>query len=282
MNIYKKIRNLTFKNTRLKFPIASNPFISGDSFKLISDIVYYDNRKFNIGDNKNIIFSDINSLEYLESDLHLYSDKTIIIHNGDLPPSDLLREKIFNINSKLYSVNIKKKFSNENVIPIGIENYHYSNNGSLHYYNTNLFNKNFLFHKDNLILLSFNVNTNHNHRLKYKRIGESYGIKFIFPVDNDKYRNKLIKSKFVICPPGNGIDTHRFWEAIYHQTIPVVESQFYLFPHLNLPVYVVDDIEDFFKLSDYKKNEIANELSKKMYCNPIYMNYWIKEIYGNN
>lgn len=27
--------------------------------------------------------------------------------------------------------------------------------------------------------------------------------------------------KYAICPEGNGIDTHRFWECLYMNTIPI-------------------------------------------------------------
>ena len=28
--------------------------------------------------------------------------------------------------------------------------------------------------------------------------------------------------KFVACPRGNGIDTHRFWETLYRGSVPIV------------------------------------------------------------
>ena len=35
------------------------------------------------------------------------------------------------------------------------------------------------------------------------------------------YLDSLIRYKYVLCPEGNGIDTHRFWETIYAGSIPV-------------------------------------------------------------
>ena len=32
---------------------------------------------------------------------------------------------------------------------------------------------------------------------------------------------KTEKHKYAICPEGNGIDTHRFWESLYMNTIPI-------------------------------------------------------------
>lgn len=36
------------------------------------------------------------------------------------------------------------------------------------------------------------------------------------------YKKDLLDHKFVLCPRGNGIDTHRMWEALYCGVIPVV------------------------------------------------------------
>ena len=37
------------------------------------------------------------------------------------------------------------------------------------------------------------------------------------------YKQELLDHKFMLCPRGNGIDTHRMWEAIYCGVIPVVQ-----------------------------------------------------------
>jgi len=36
------------------------------------------------------------------------------------------------------------------------------------------------------------------------------------------YIKELSKYTYAICPEGNGLDTHRFWEALFLQTIPIV------------------------------------------------------------
>ena len=36
------------------------------------------------------------------------------------------------------------------------------------------------------------------------------------------YVEKLCESRFVVCPRGNGVDTHRIWETIYSGGVPVV------------------------------------------------------------
>lgn len=50
----------------------------------------------------------------------------------------------------------------------------------------------------------------------------------------------------VVCPRGNGLDTHRFWETLYLGSIPLVLSDSYmarLGNYLNLPVLTISDWE---------------------------------------
>ena len=46
--------------------------------------------------------------------------------------------------------------------------------------------------------------------------------------DYMEYLNNLKKHKFVISPPGNGIDCHRNWEALYLGCIPIVLDSFFI------------------------------------------------------
>ena len=38
------------------------------------------------------------------------------------------------------------------------------------------------------------------------------------------YRKLLAEFRFILCPRGNGIDTHRFWEVVYAGGIPIVKK----------------------------------------------------------
>jgi len=56
-----------------------------------------------------------------------------------------------------------------------------------------------------------------------------------------KYLSNLRTNSFVLCPEGNGVDTHRLWETLYMGGIPIVQKNVYLESLLNdLPVVQVD------------------------------------------
>ena len=126
-------------------------------------------------------------------------------------------------------------------------------------------------------IISFNVFTNPEHRFRISeacRLAGLPNIKLKVP----EYRKQLSASRFVICPPGNGVDCHRTWEAFYHKTIPVIEKESYLFSHIELPVLVYDDINEFLSLTDDEKLELYVKINSRFYP-AIYCDWWIARIF---
>ena len=96
------------------------------------------------------------------------------------------------------------------------------------------------------------------------------------------YRKKLINYMFVACPEGNGIDTHRFWEALYLNVIPVTTNKNFYSQFENLPILAINKWEDLGSFSEddlnlfYQKNKHKFKLIKY-----IWIDYWKKHIDGN-
>lgn len=61
----------------------------------------------------------------------------------------------------------------------------------------------------------------------------------------DEYLRGLASSYFCIAPRGNGIDTHRLWEALYLRTVPVVTRSIVTDQHPDLPLVVLEDWSHF-------------------------------------
>lgn len=58
------------------------------------------------------------------------------------------------------------------------------------------------------------------------------------------YLCRLAAAYFCLAPSGNGIDTHRLWEALYVGTVPVVTRSAITDQHPDLPLVVLDDWEE--------------------------------------
>lgn len=101
----------------------------------------------------------------------------------------------------------------------------------------------------NLVYMNFKIGTNPEKRqpvydlLKDKswvttRMG-SNGVNF------DNYIDNIYNHKFVVCPEGNGIDTHRLWETLYMGSIPIVKcDNENCFFYEDLPILIVDEWEE--------------------------------------
>ena len=264
-----------FKEYYQRLRISSFPFISGDTFLALADCaVIRDYPKpiyLTDPNNKESIFIEVDLMK-IESIFNLACTyKKVILHNSDTQPSKKLIEKLVKNNIYVFGTNIDYINDYVKPIPIGLENAHHKLNGNLNYYNPIDFfkvNK----QKKNLLLVSFSINN--LVRSKYIEILEKHNIQNLINLDLSIYRKLLAESYFVLSPPGNGIDCHRTWEAFYNNTIPVIEKKYYLFSHLDLPVYIVDDINDFLTLSDNDRINIYESIIKKN-KDQIYMKWWI-------
>jgi hypothetical protein len=57
----------------------------------------------------------------------------------------------------------------------------------------------------------------------------------------EPFLDEMTSHRFVLCPSGNGIDTHRLWEALYGRTIPVALAHFATDSFRDLPILFVED-----------------------------------------
>lgn len=90
---------------------------------------------------------------------------------------------------------------------------------------------------------------------------------------------------FSICPPGNGLDTHRTWESLLLGCIVIVKSSPMDRLYEGLPVVIIQDWseinqENFDKWSD----QYGDVLHNPQYRKRLELAYWIAQIrsYSNN
>lgn len=261
--------------------------ISGQDFIKIANVIFCPVQnnlycKYNID-----ILDDINKLDYPIVYTHMdhiitlfellknVNKKIILIsHNGDkCTPNIEIPECI----GKWYSQNVTIKSDKITSIPIGIENDVWFPEIGKRYKIIKKLNdqKTYI----NLLYINHDINTNIKERkepydlfknhwatLKCYKNGQNF----------DEYINDIYRHKFVLCPNGNGIDTHRLWETLYLKSIPIVTRSINTNFYTDLPICFVNnwyDITENFLLKEYDR--IANnqwDLSK------LDIKYWKNEI----
>ena len=212
----------------------------------------------------------------------------IVIGHSDIPTK--VRHQLllatFGVR-KIFGINLRQFGSLSNSIPLGLTNY--CDDSDLH---REIGDLNNLIEADKTsehcqsfsptYFASFNVNT--NTRVRRQVLGVLSKLqkpnKVLFSeVSYTKhklipYLRNLRQTPFVICPEGNGVDTHRLWETLYMGGVPVVEENSYLNEILkDLPVVVLpswDKLHDISYMQDCwgKIHESVWDFNK------IRLSYW--------
>ena len=199
---------------------------------------------------------------------------TLITHQSDIKIDNKLYSKKPKAISRWFSVNVSIEKKDLYSIPIGFANEHYKKNINPDIY----VKKNQSTNKSNYIYINFNPNTNFIEREnilnKYKNNKD-----FVIATNNSEmveYKNDLEKYKYVLCPPGNGIQTHRLWEAMYYGSIPVVKDSILYKSFKNLNIIFVDNFKNI-KIKELNKNINKQAIQYKEFFKDYYEVIFTKE-----
>jgi hypothetical protein len=248
--------------------------VTGNSFKVISnDFLDEEKTYIDIVKKPEIIFLKTDWIEVFKEKVLPQIDYPfkLITHNADRPsPSgnfDLLEDSRL---IKWYGMNCHIIHPKLQPIPIGIANEKWPHGDKdilLEVIDTNI-------PKTNLCYSNFNLTTNYVRR---PEIFEIIKTKKFIDTDTQKhtfknYLTKLKSYKYVISPPGNSIDCHRIWEAIYLGVIPIVEKHTAMDYFKDLPILFVDNFKDVTEqlLTDNYKAIKSKSIEKS--CMTFYKN----------
>lgn len=216
------------------------PHIHGDRFLKLAQIVlrkktrddYYEVKDWDKSNlvffedlppywfNPKLLFLNTEDVDELMNHLHKFQNPFILLtHNSDTN----VTEKYVPLceHPKLirwYTQNLCIQHPRVRFLPIGFANpiWPHGNYEMLTQIRSTLGEKMIPFYAN------FLVETNRKAREECLEKIEEKGI-YVFPRSPAPiYLDQLSKSIFCICPEGNGIDTHRFWESLYLLTVPIV------------------------------------------------------------
>lgn len=96
-----------------------------------------------------------------------------------------------------------------------------------------------------------------------------------------QYQERLRQYRFVVAPRGNGADTHRFWEALYADAIPVTRRTA-LSAALRaegIPMVEVDEWDELLRWTEDDLNEVSRSLPMRPSANPwLWDAFWRSRI----
>ena len=108
----------------------------------------------------------------------------------------------------------------------------------------------------------FNLNTHHSRNNCYNKLKDK--LEWNTSRSKEEYFIELAKHKYAICPRGNGIDTHRLWECLYLDVIPIVIKND--FPNIdNLPIIILNDWDEYKSFNLIFKNQLIEKLTLNYY-----------------
>jgi hypothetical protein len=246
-------------------------------YKNKSHISYQRNNiKISNGSSIFCVNSSINLLFHYIKETNL-TNLTLITNQTDDNISVRELKKLPHQFTDWYSINVDCDDEKLHPIPLGISN-GYAKNLSLED-QFQLDESRYSVRKKNLLYISFADNTNIRVRSGLKTHFDKYAWTKITNSNNElqSYKQDLKSSNFILCPEGNGIDTHRVWEALYFECIPIIQKQTGLNKFSKLPILYVDNFYDITNklLEEFLENLVIDDLKL------IDFTYWEEKI-GKN
>lgn len=260
------------------FGKTSAPYVSPDTFKRIADLDL--DRNFYPGCEKikeaSVVF--INSGD-TEKFFHEYGKiinaKVLIFGNNDV---DFTKFE-FTIPKSVKKIYLQNSLIEDplfRTIPIGIESLRYVTNGLpklfLPEYSSRV--------KSPRILVGPFGNTHLDRQILLNQQERNFrNVDFICGrLSPLEYAETSSNYSVIACPRGNGLDTHRFWEALYRGAIPlVVESPWTTYwSRKGVPMIEIPNWE--YDLDQILLSESINLVFKPNELDFLWEPYWYKEI----
>lgn len=218
------------------------------------------------------IFCNSDELQgFLDTHHKIINARIIVSGNTDFE----FHKKLENVPKSVRRIYLQNSYINDDpkyrTIPIGVENYRYGLNGNPKHLRNDI---HFASRKDAVLFGPFSP-THPERKSAFEFVRET---KFIemqrSRIEPEVLARRFQQFKFIAAVRGNGIDTHRTWEALYRGCIPIVKidpwSDFLKI--LALPVEFVEDWTTK-SLETCIQNSLINEFEPRE-IKQLWMPYW--------
>lgn len=286
INKLKKDELLTSYNFARNADVVFSEMVTHEQFDRFKDkenleivykdrnLIFYIRKKFTLKEN-DVIFCNSHFIELLFNNIKYseFRNLKIITHQTDIPVNKNIYMKKPKCVSFWYGININYKDRGLTPIPIGLAN---------DYSPKNLMQDDYKKlqesdEKEKKIYLNFEDNTNISERTKIRHLLKNQ----IWIVEESKksledYLSGIYNHSFNLAPWGNGYDTHRFWETLYADSIPVTREHITYATAKELPVLFVKDYKE---LNLESLISFINNFNKRDYnYDVLNIKYWLNKI----
>ena len=245
--------------------------------------------KFHNG--KNIFFCKTDYLEQLFDSLRFYRRPSILISgNSDYPITDEVALKAPSCVHKWFAQSVNTTNPLVSALPYGIENDEHcliDGHGLGHQHAKKkievLLNPPKIFPQKK-IYANFSLNT-HPVRKEVSELCKSLtyittkicpDYKKINNLSYDEFAKDILEHEMAVCPRGNApAETHRFWEVLHLNRVPIIKRNMGNSFFTELPVIV---LEAWDKLADLDYLNSEYERVKNNSREMLYMTYWERKI----
>lgn len=238
----ERIQNIAEKYIGLFDDFAYNPVINKQhekhvSFDELNGLTSYYNAP--------IIFCYSHNITRLSLVIDKFVNPFVLItHNSDHNIEGVRSvDRILNHKrlTRWYAQNVDYRHPKLYFIPIGIANSMWSH-GHLP-----MFESIDTANKTNMVYMHFEMSTNRKKRYEcYIALVDK--VEFLPKLDPASNLSRMASYKYCICPEGNGLDTHRLWEAYYMRVVPILLRSTHteiIQEQSGLPMILLDQWSDF-------------------------------------
>jgi hypothetical protein len=134
----------------------------------------------------------------------------------------------------------------------------------------------------NLVYMDHRIYCNPKERVRpYEILGKKPFVTAITDdnvVSFDTYIHYMHNHKFIISPEGNGVQTHRPWEALYMGCVPIERKSINNSFYEDLPICLVDDWDQI--TEEFLINWLIENQDRKWNMEKLKFSYWKDKICG--
>lgn len=280
---FAKISNVVFSGVFLPKQIDELKVERYKIVKTINEFLYIRNLDFELKEN-DIIFCRTEDLKILFSLLSKVNLKNIklISHQSDLEINRLIYLKKPKCISEWYSINVNFKAKDLISIPIGLANEHPKNLSENFFIHEDIRNSFFENKSESKILfINFQKSTNPKERSGlYEHYKNCEWVDVQNPnLSKQEYFTKMKESYYTLTPFGNGYDTHRFWEALYSGSVPILKKHLSYDYAQGLPVIFVNELDQIDE--EYLRRKLKELREKQYNFEKLSFDFWKIKISKN-